>query len=95
MERHYRIRPLHDSEKVQSGFVEITIAVLKTSREVFSQGAIFRDVRNHIIRLEQRVQTVEQFGIQAMSELANLINTYEHKLVEMQGAINAVAAFAK
>ena len=58
MKRHYRIWQLYDSEKEQSGFVEITIAVFKTRREMLLQGAIFRDVRNHIIRLKQRVQTV-------------------------------------
>ena len=82
-------------EKVESGFAEITSAILQIRGEVLTQGANLDDVRNHTIRLEQRMEKVEQIGTQAMTELANLMNGYQHKFVEMEGAINALAASAE
>ena len=81
-------------EKVESGFAEITTKVLQIRGEVLTQGANLDDERNHTIRLGQRMEKVEQIGTQAMTELANLMNGYQHKFVEMEGAINAFAASA-
>ena len=82
-------------ENVESGFAEITTAILQIRCEVLTQGANLDDVRNHTIRLEQRMEKVEQIGTQAMTELATLMNGYQHKFVEMEGAINALAASAE
>ena len=69
-------------EKVESGFIEITTAVLQIRGQVLTQGANVDEVRNHAIRLEQRVQQVEQVGLQAIAELAQLMTGYQHKFVE-------------
>ena len=82
-------------EKVESGFAEITTAVLQLRGQVLTQSANVDDVRNHAIRLEQRVEQVEQVGTQAMTELANVMNGYQHKFVEMEGAISTLAASAE
>ena len=81
--------------KVDSGFTEIGAVVIELRGQVLTQGAHIDDVHNHAIRLEQRMEQVEQIGIQAMTELANLMNGYQHKFVEMEGAINALAASAE
>ena len=53
-------------DKVESGFAEITTAVLQLRGQVLTLGANVDEVRNHAIRLEQRVEQVEKVGIQAM-----------------------------
>ena len=70
-------------EKVESGFAEITTAVLQLRGQVLTQRANVDEVRNHAIRLGQRVEQVEQVGTQAMAELAHLMTGYQHKFVEM------------
>ena len=82
-------------ETVESGFAEITTAVLQLRGQVLTQSANVDDARNHAIGLGQRVEHVEQVGAQAMTELANLMNGYQHKFVDMEGAINALAASAE
>ena len=56
---------------------------------MLTQGADTQDVGNAAVRLDQRMEQVEQIGQLAMTELANLMNGYQHKFVEMEGAINA------
>ena len=82
-------------EKVEAGFAEIRDAVIQLRGQVLTQSANTEDVRNHIIRLEQRMEQVEQIGTQAMTELANLMNGYQHKFVDMERAILALAASAE
>ena len=82
-------------EKVEAGFAEMSTAVIQLRGQVLTQSANTEDVRNHIVRLEQRMEQVEQIGTQAMTELANLMNGYQHKFVDMEGAINALAASAE
>ena len=79
-------------EKVESGFTD---AVLQLRGQLLTDSSNIEDVRNGTIRLEQRVEQVEQVGTQAMTELATLMNGYQHKFVEMEGAINALAASAE
>ena len=43
-------------EKVESGFTDITTAVLQIRGQVLTQGANVDEVRNHAIRLEQRLE---------------------------------------
>ena len=82
-------------EKVESGFTEITTAVLQIRGQGLTQGANVDEVRNHAIRLEQRVQQVEQVGTQVIAELAQLMTGYQHKFVEMEGAITTLATSAQ
>ena len=82
-------------ENVDSGFTEIKAAVLQLRGQLLTDSSNIADVRNGTIRLEQRVEQVEQVGTQAMTELATLMNGYQHKFVEMEGAINALAASAE
>ena len=54
-------------EKVEAGFAEIRDAVIQLRGQVLTQSANTEDVRNHTIRLEQRMEQVEQIGTQAMT----------------------------
>ena len=82
-------------ERVDAGFAEIRDAVLQLRGQVLTQSANTSDVENATVRLDQRMEQVEQIGKLAMTELANLMNGYQHKFVDMEGAILALAASAE
>ena len=82
-------------ERMHSGFAEVRDALLQLRGQVLTQGADTQDVGNATVRLDQRMEQVEQIGQLAMTELANLMNGYQHKFVDMERAIIAFAASAE
>ena len=82
-------------EKIESNTAELKEAVLQTRGQVIIQGADTQEVANVTVRLNQRMEQVEQIGQLAMTELANLMTGYQHKFVDMEKAIMALAASAE
>ena len=82
-------------EKIDSNTAELKEAVLQTRGQVIIQGADTQEVANVTVRLNQRMEQVEQIGQLAMTELANLMTGYQHKFVDMEKAIIALAASAE